>query len=193
MSSWLRVAARMRLGPGRQSGIPGTIMVMCLMLTLAACGRRSEPDYVPRYTHPQAVTLVNQYIHDFVHRLDPQPRLELLRGGDIECAGPNDDQDTGLVMYERTFWLRSLNKADNNTVLKKLKEYWSANGFTITLGATNAPAHLWHVAARNQFTEFKMDMVEGSSGSLSMGAQSPCVRPVDSSASPTAELSPTID
>jgi hypothetical protein len=48
-------------------------------------------------------------IHDTTATLHPTPRLEQLSNiGTVPCSGPNDDQETGNVMVEHTYWLRDV-------------------------------------------------------------------------------------
>jgi hypothetical protein len=106
-------------------------------LLAAGCsfgGPPSDSDHrvkeTPMMTYQQAVDTVEQLIRETVAALNPQPRLES-HGGvrTVPCAGPNDDQETGTSMVEHDYWLRDIDPALSDEILRQVRQYWSDNGY----------------------------------------------------------------
>jgi hypothetical protein len=81
------------------------------LFTASACGPQTEPLPAPSYTYQQAIQMTQQRINDVLGEIKPRPRFEEISSdGKVPCSGPNDDEDTGQIMYERSGWLRDVPK-----------------------------------------------------------------------------------
>jgi hypothetical protein len=151
------------------------LAVVLLLVGLTAVGCAHKPES-PTLTHEQATVLADQYLREAVAHLNPTPRLEPGGSGNAPCSGPNDDQDTGMAMYEQHYWMRDLDPAHNRDVFNQLEDYWKANNYVVVLDTdpTSTKQARWRVA-RNTVTGFKMRLVQSNDGGMSMLVQSPCV------------------
>jgi hypothetical protein len=129
--------------------------------------------------------MTQKRIDEILGGIKPRPRFEEISSdGKVPCSGPNDDEDTGQIMYERSGWLRDVPRTTNDTVLATVKSYWRSNGYTISLDESTRSPRNWHVAARDA-AGFKASLVQSSLGNLSLLVQSPCVYPQTEPTSPS--------
>jgi len=120
--------------------------------------------------------MVGQNAQDAAAHLDPKPRLAIEGpGGDAPCSGPNDDKETGNVMYERGYRLEDVDHIYNRQLLDQLRRYWQANAYTVAYDDSSATNPVWHVVARNTNTGFTLSLIQGDNGALSLTTGSPCV------------------
>lgn len=160
------------------------LLAAAVLSAVAACGSPDRAtDAPPSYTHAEAVSMVEDILQAATRDMSPRPTLEILGGGDVPCDGPNDDEPTDLVMYERTYWLRKVPITMNASITDQLKRYWTANGYVKGFDDMNDVAQApGTVMASNRTTGFHMKLVKGTNGDLSLTAQSPCVNEQGSSA-----------
>ncbi len=155
--------------------------MVVLLAVAGVTGCTQEKEKPPVMTFQQATDLVEQLIRENTAALHPTPTLEPLDiTGKAPCSGPNDDQETGQIMVEHTYWLRGIDQPLNDDVFRQLRQYWSDNGYRITLesgdGGKNGSRE---IVARHPRNDFKVSLTEGH-GVLSIGSQSSCVaRPAE--------------
>jgi len=144
------------------------------LLVVAGCTNAKE-DPVQQLTHQQAIDLAEKLVKDNVAALKPQPQLEISGRVEAPCSGSNDDQETGQVMVERSYWLRGLDIGSNDQVFQTLTGYWDANGYKVTLDDGDSTSKGRKRVARHPENDFKVSLTQGTTGELSIKAQSSCV------------------
>ena len=124
-------------------------------------------------TYQQAADVVEQLIRENAAYLTPAPRLEA--DGPVlgaPCSGPNDDQKTGTVMVEHSYWLRDIDSGLNDSMFVQIRRYWAKNGYRVGLDTGTSGDR--EVVATNPRNGFRVYLTEGQHV-LSLGAQSTCV------------------
>ncbi|WP_436532409.1 hypothetical protein [Actinoplanes sp. HUAS TT8] len=138
-----------------------------------ACSRPT-PLPTPKYTHQQAVEMVDGIIATTAEQLKPQPQVEINGGGDSPCTGWRDEEGSGQVMYERSVWLNGLIAANNDRVLQTLIAYWNTNQYKTVRNDSSLPNSSWTVVVSDP-NDFSVKFVKSVEGRLSLHVQSPCV------------------
>lgn len=169
----------------RSSRIRGQAALLASVVAVAGCAGPSRKDETvdhPAYTPSQAIRLAEQLPREVARHLSPHPSLELIPAGfgSAPCSGPDDTEDTGMVMHERTYWLRGITAGRNQDILAQTKEFWATNGYAITLDdKVAAPPRVWKFVAHNKENGFNLSLTQGAGGQLSIRAQSPCVEDME--------------
>jgi hypothetical protein len=145
-------------------------------LTATACTDREEPRE-PMLTHAQAKERVEQLAREAGEALDPKPRLEQGDAGDAPCSGPSDDQETGEVMVENSYWLRGLEFTRNPEFFEQFTRYWKGKGYRIARenGDPASTKDIRSIVVYDPDTDFNVSLIQGVGGQLSVTAQSSCV------------------
>ncbi|HWS37627.1 MAG TPA: hypothetical protein VN408_33475 [Actinoplanes sp.] len=125
--------------------------------------------------------MVDQSLHAAADSLRPEVTLGKIGAGlglHPPCAGPNDDRDTGRVMYELGYHLDGMQTGQQAAVYKQIKDYWKGNGYILVQDEPyEAPPGGWRLTAAQPDTDFAMNLQQtfGDDGILTLTAQSPCV------------------
>ncbi|MGH4020614.1 MAG: hypothetical protein ACRDT0_15555 [Pseudonocardiaceae bacterium] len=128
-------------------------------------------------TQQQAIERVDRYIADAVVALpvDPQltPTLEQLDG---ECMDPTDNGPRNRIIVTKGYFLDGIpkDKESNRAYFGALRQWWTSHGFRILEDDRTGDMYLW---VENNADGFRMSLQESAEGSVSLGANSPCIWP----------------
>ncbi|MGW4468246.1 hypothetical protein ACWENQ_01095 [Nonomuraea sp. NPDC004354] len=138
----------------------------------------------PTITQAQAISRVDQLVHETAAALVPKPRLELMpfTVPPSRCLHDGDSQDK--VVINRAYWLRDVPKTKNMEIARQVRAYWEAQGHRIV--STGG----WEVGQPSIGGESRPDgfilaLVWAAGDDLYLASTSTCVWP-DGTPSPSA-------
>jgi hypothetical protein len=127
-------------------------------------------------TYQQAADTVERLIQDTTATLSPTPRLEpLSKVRTSPCSGPADNQETGAVMVERSYWLRDVDPTRNTDLIRQAQQYWSANNYQTIRESGSPDSPSYDIVVTHPENGFRINLIQADEV-MSIAAQSRCVR-----------------
>ncbi|MBA2893757.1 hypothetical protein [Nonomuraea soli] len=123
----------------------------------------------PAINRAQALTRVEELIHDTTRALTPRPRLEALPSFNAPTGCLDDDEHR--VVISRAYWLRDVPATENMAVSRQIRAHWESRGHRIT--ASGGPG----LNAETRTDGFLLALVWSEGDALYLGVSSPCITP----------------
>jgi hypothetical protein len=141
-----------------------------LILLLSGCTIVNEPTL----TQAQALTRVEQLIHDTAGALTPKPRPESIPSFTAPSSCLDEDKSQDQIVVSRAYWLREVPKSENMAISRQVRAYWQSQGHRITASGNATNPDLSGESYPDGFT-LTLTWAEGDN--LYLGAASTCIWP----------------